>query len=368
MNIKSKLILTFCIIMLVPVILMGMMVILASAQNLDADLMHILYSQFAWVVVIMLLTSLLLTGWIYRSILPPIQRLQEAAARIREGELDFSLEVRGDDELSELGRDFEQMRQRLKENVDEKMRDERENKALISNIAHDLKTPITAVKGYAEGIIDGVANTPEKVEKYVRTIYNKAGEMDTLINELTLYSQIDTNRIPYNFAKLRVADYFADCVEELTIDLEEQGIRLSYTNETPEDTVIVADPEQLKRVINNIIGNSVKYMNHKGGIIRIRIADLGDDIQVAIEDNGKGIAQGALPHIFDRFFRADESRNSSTGGSGIGLSIVKKIVDDHGGRIWATSRENRGTTLYFVLCKYAQKDLGIREEKGDFDE
>ena len=189
---------------------------------------------------------------------------------------------------------------------------------------------------------------------YIRTIYNKANEMDTLINELTLYSKIDTNRIPYDFAKINVCEYFKDCVEEIGLDLEAKGIGLSYFNYATADTMIIADPEQLRRVINNIIGNSVKYMNKTEKFINIRIKDVGDFIQVEIEDNGRGIAQKDLPYIFDRFYRTDASRNSATGGSGIGLSIVKKIVEDHGGKIWATSKEDSGTTMYFVIRKYQE--------------
>ncbi len=165
----------------------------------------------------------------------------------------------------------------------------RENRELISNIAHDLKTPITTVKGYSEGLLDGVADTPEKQEKYLRTINNKANEMDALLNELTLYSQIDTNRIPYNFTKLNVSEYFNDCVEEISMDLESKNIGLTYFNYVDNHVLIIADPEQLRRVVNNIIGNSVKYLDKKKGIINIRIKDVGDFIEVEIEDNGKGI-------------------------------------------------------------------------------
>ena len=211
------------------------------------------------------------------------------------------------------------------------------------------------MKGYSEGILDGVANTPEKLDKYVRTIYSKASEMDTLINELTLYSKIDTNRIPYNFAKINVADYFMDCIEEIGLDLESRGIGLAYHNYVLDDTIIIADPEQLRRVVSNIVGNSIKYMNKQNGLINIRINDVGDFIQVEIEDNGRGIAQKDLPYIFDRFYRADASRNSATGGSGIGLSIVKKIIEDHGGKIWATSKEGTGTTMFFVIRKHIEE-------------
>lgn len=262
--------------------------------------------------------------------------------------------IDSNDEIGELCQNFEEMRQRLKDSAEEKLASEKENRVLISNIAHDLKTPITAVKGYSEGLMDGVADTPEKRDKYIKTIYNKANEMDLLLNELTLYSKIDTNRIPYNFSKINVMEYFDDCVEEIGLDLEAKNIGLSYFNYAGDDVQIIADPEQLKRVIHNIINNSIKYLDKPKGFINIRVKDVGDFIQVEIEDNGKGIAKKDLPYIFDRFFRADTSRNSATGGSGIGLSIVRKIIEDHGGKIWATSKEETGTIMYFVLRKYQE--------------
>ena len=217
-----------------------------------------------------------------------------------------------------------------------------------------MKTPITAIKGYVEGIMDGVADTPEKMDKYIRTIYNKAMDMDRLINELTTYSGIDNNRIPYNFHCINVAEYFGDCVEEVGLDLESKNIALNYTDLVESDTQIIADPEQMKKVINNIISNSVKYMDKPKGEIDIRILDEVDAIRVEIEDNGKGIAQKDLSQIFERFFRTDASRNSAQGGSGIGLSIVKKIIEDHGGYIWATSKEGEGTCIHFVIRKYKE--------------
>ena len=121
--------------------------------------------------------------------------------------------------------------------------------------------------------------------------------------------------------------------------------------------LVIADGEQIRRVIHNIISNAIKYMDKQNGmkgIIQIRVKDVGDFVQVEIEDNGKGIASKDLPYIFDRFYRTDVSRNSSKGGSGIGLSIVRKILEDHGGKVWATSREGIGTIMYFVLRKYQE--------------
>lgn len=332
----------------------GSLFLVTKVEEVVPEVKKIAIDILISVAVILILTAAMLTIWIYRSLITPVKKLQVATQNIKEGNLDFTLETGSDDEIGVLCRNFEEMRQRLKDNVEEKVSNESENRALISNIAHDLKTPITAIKGYAEGLMDGVADTPEKQEKYIRTIYNKANEMDTLINELTLYSKIDTNRIPYNFKKINVSDYFDDCIEEIGFELESKNIGLAYFNYTEEDTLIIADPEQLRRVINNIIGNSVKYLDKQKGLINIRIKDVGDFIQIEIEDNGRGIAARDLPYIFDRFYRADASRNSATGGSGIGLSIVKKIIEDHGGKIWATSKESIGTVMYFVIRKYQE--------------
>jgi signal transduction histidine kinase len=175
--------------------------------------------------------------------------------------------------------------------------------------------------------------------------------MDKLINELTTYSSIDNHRIQYNFQRINVADYFGDCVEEVGLDLESRNIKLNYTNMVDPATRVIADAEQMKKVINNIIGNSVKYMDKANGRIDIRILDHDDSIQVEIEDNGKGIAQKDLTRVFERFYRTDASRNSAQGGSGIGLSIVKKIIEAHGQSITVKSARGKGTQFTFTLEK-----------------
>ena len=332
----------------------GSAFIVTSISSMLPEVESLIMDVVMVLAMILIFTSMILTAWIYKSIVTPIHHLQVATKKITDGNLDFEMPAGGEDEIGELCTDFEEMRRRLKETAEEKLEAEKQNKELISNISHDLRTPITAVKGYVEGLMDGVADTPEKQEKYIRTIYNKANDMERLINELTFYSKIDTNRIPYHFDRINVNDYFADCVEELSIELEEQNIELAYFNYVDENVQVIADAEQIKRVINNIVSNSIKYIDKPKGYINIRVKDVGDFIQVEIEDNGKGIATKDLPLIFNRFYRTDASRNSSKGGSGIGLSIVKKIIEDHGGKVWATSKENTGTVMYFVLRKYQE--------------
>lgn len=332
----------------------GSVFIVTRLERMMPEVKSFLYGLAAVIVIGMILTAVVMTTWIYRSIFAPLKQLQKATHEIKEGNLNYSLKDIGNDEIGELCRDFEEMRERLRQSTEEKLQYDMDNKELISNISHDLKTPITAIKGYVEGLMDGVADTPEKIDRYVRTIYNKAMDMDRLIEELTFYSKIDANRIPYTFDKVNVDRYFSDCTEELALDLEEKQIDIRYKNDADKSIIIIADAEQLKKVVNNIVGNSVKYIGDKRGLIQIHITDAGDFVQIEMSDNGKGIAQKDLPYIFDRFYRTDTSRNSSQGGSGIGLSIVRKIVEDHGGKIWATSKENEGTTMIMVFRKYQE--------------
>lgn len=331
----------------------GSLFIITKVTNLISK--TLLIDMFIAILIILVFTSLMLTRWIHKGVFEPVYQLNVAMRKIKDGNFDYMLSTDNKGEIGDLYRNYEDMRLRLKESTEEKLQQEKQNRELISNISHDLKTPITAIKGYMEGIMDGVADTPEKMDKYIKTVYNKANDMDRLINELTIYSGIDNNRIPYAFHRINVADYFGDCIEEVGLDLDSKNIELNYSNLVAQDTMIIADPEQMKRVINNIISNSVKYMDKEKGVIDIRILDEVDSVRVEIEDNGKGIAAKDLPKVFERFYRTDASRNSSKGGSGIGLSIVKKIIEDHGGYIWATSKEGEGTCMHFVLRKYKEQ-------------
>lgn len=333
----------------------GTFFIITPVTDLLPQLKTLFTQVLAIAFVILLLTSICLTVWLYRGIMAPIEKLQVATQNIRDGNLDFSLEPDSNDEIGELCEDFEAMRLQLKSTSDQKLQYDAENRILISNISHDLKTPITAIKGYCEGIIDGVANTPERIDKYIKTIYNKSIEMDRLINELTFYSKVDTNKLPYNFEKINMTHFINDCVEEIELEMESRAnMALSYRNHIDSRTRVIADPEQIKRVISNIVGNSIKYLDKPKGFIDIVLKEDDDFVTVEISDNGPGVSADALPHIFDRFYRADASRNTSKGGSGIGLSIVKKIIEDHGGQVDATSINGEGTTIYFSLKKYKE--------------
>lgn len=196
--------------------------------------------------------------------------------------------------------------------------------------------------------MDGVADTPEKMDRYIKTIYTKANHMDKLIDELFLFSRLDLNKIPFEFENIDLREYMRDSIEELEFDLEKQGISLNYSSKADKPLYVKADRQQLRRVILNIIGNSIKYMNKEEKTISISLEETSDFALIMIKDNGMGVPKEDIPYIFDRFYRVDPSRNTSTGGSGLGLAIAKLIIDEHGGSIWMDSEENQGTSVSFT--------------------
>lgn len=304
-------------------------------------------------IAILVLTHMFLTYFMSKSIIRPLQKLKNGANRIKEGNLELPVGVTGKDEIGQLGVAFEEMRVQLRDSIRIQQQYEANRKELIANISHDLKTPITAIKGYVDGITEGVADTPEKTERYVRTIASKAEQLDRLIDELFLYSKLDLNRLPFHFEPVNFRSFLIDWMEEVRFELEKKGFRVETGTALQEGVTVMIDRDKFKRVLSNIIGNCVKYMDKEAGQVRLRAYEPEGFAALEICDNGRGIEPHALPHIFERFYRADESRNAQTGGSGLGLAIAKQIIDGHGGTIRAESTAGEGTciTILMNVCK-----------------
>ncbi|MFK7692668.1 sensor histidine kinase [Paenibacillus sp. HJGM_3] len=306
------------------------------------------------------LTNGLLTYLVSRRIIKPLYALKRAAEHIQQGDLDHELEVKSKDEIGELGAAFEEMRGRLKESIMIQLQYEENRKELISNISHDLKTPITGIKACVEGIFDGIANTDEMRADYLKMIYKKATDMDHLIEELFLFSKLDLKRVPFHMVSFDLWDYLRDFVDELRLDPRLQGISISFPFEDGDPVQVIADKEKLYRVLMNIVDNSLKHMDKEPKQMGIELSVGTEDVTVSLCDNGAGIEQEALPHIFDRFYRGERSRSTATGSSGLGLAIVKQIVEAHSGKVWASSEIGEGTCISFTLRKKAGSD-GERE-------
>jgi histidine kinase len=235
----------------------------------------------------------------------------------------------------------------LKESLHEQQRYEENRKELLSNISHDLKTPITAIKGYIEGIKDGIADSPEKVEKYIQTVYTKSVLMNDLIDRLFLFSKLDMNKVQFNFQKIDLISYIKDTCDELKFDYPLLEIIFEQKEETP--LPVYVDSMHIHRVFSNLIDNAVKYNDKENTVLTISLSSTNDLVTIELEDNSRGISSEYLPHIFERFYRTDKARSSMSEGSGLGLSISKQIISAHGGKISARSTVGQGTTIIFTL-------------------
>lgn len=325
--------------------------IITDINHLLPQLKHTIVEGAVVLLVALTITTVIVVTLLYRSIVRPLTTLSVAANQIRDGNLDYEIRESKQDEIGQLQRDFEAMRLHLKEMTREQLRFQQDSRELLANISHDLKTPLTAIKGYTEGLLDGVADTEEKQGRYLRTIHSKATDMERMVEELVFFTKLEQQVMTYNFREIRLQDFLNDCIEESRLDMERDSCTISCSEPGRADLTVVFDPEHIKRVLGNIIGNSVKYMDKKEGQIDIRVQEGDDRVWIAVSDNGRGIPESDLQHIFDRFYRGDSSRSTKKGGSGLGLSIVKSIVEAHGGTVGVESKEGEGTTVRFSLPK-----------------
>lgn len=359
LSIKKRLLLSNIGMIVIPIICLFLVEIIGAyllfvvfkGNPHGNELKFFISFRFIALALILVITNGLLTYYVSKSIISPIKKLSIAARKISEGDFEYSIVSNKRDELGELSNIFEEMRLKLKKAHEAQMQYEKNRQELIASFSHDLKTPLTSIKGYIMGIQDGVANITEKLERYMNTIYKTVNDMGGLIDELFLYSKLDLQCVPFHYEKVDLHSFFADLVDELAFDLEkEQGSATLLANEG-DSYLVEADREKLKRVVTNIIQNSLKYMDKDHKEIKVTLLSKPDEVIVEIKDNGSGIKKSDIPFIFENFYRTDTSRNSSTGGSGLGLSIVKKIIEEHGGAVWAESELGKGTSIYFKLKK-----------------
>ncbi len=289
-------------------------------------------------------------------LMKPIERLRYAVDEISRGHYGYQVE---EDSLSMVGdliASFNKMSCDLKEANDMKEKYELNRKELIAGISHDLKTPITSIVGYVDAIQTGVANTQDKKEKYLNIIESNAQYTNKLIDDLFLFSKLDINQMKYDFIELPICDFLSDVIVEKQLELEENGVEISYDIQISPKRMLPIDGKMVYRIVSNILSNAVKYGDKEHPIILIEAVDEADGIKVQISDNGKGISKDDLHQIFDVFYRADESRNKEIGGTGLGLAIAKQLVEAHGGTITATSVVGVGTTICFTLKEKTHKE------------
>ena len=318
-------------------------------KNANKAVRHYNYALIAGLIILtaIIIGPLLLITT--KDIVIPLKKLENCAQQISIGNLNFHLQSRSNNEIGRVMNSYEKMRYELKKSINNQLEMEENRKQLISNITHDLKTPITSIKGYVQGIRDGVANDPEKLSKYLDVIYTKSCDMDAMIDDLFLFSKLDLRKETFNMDYVNIEEFYMNCIEELHMELDGKGVELVSECMTTEGLKVFMDSQKVKRVILNIVCNSLKFMDKQHKLISIVFAPQDDCLTVKIKDNGIGLEQNELEKIFDRFYRTDPSRNRNTGGSGLGLSIAKQIIEQHNGTIVADSKKGEWTEITFSI-------------------
>ena len=298
---------------------------------------------------------ILLTSRLAGRITATLKTLRQAADNLRDGELDFQILSCDERDLDELSHSLESVRQRLKATAVAEAAAQEERGLLMANLSHDLRTPITAIKGYVEGIQDSIANTPEKQRHYLEIVYNKSVILERLVRNMSDFSEYELGRMQYHFEYVEMGPFLRDLAEEYQVDVQQNG--MTFTAQIPQGHyVVTADRSKLKRVLDNLVSNAIKY-GRAGGAIALTAEEYERGLVIQVSDNGKGISAQALRHVFDSFFREDSARTSSVPGSGLGLAICRSIVDSHHGKIWLTSEEGEGTRAFLYLP--LQKEEGL---------
>lgn len=294
-----------------------------------------------------LAAGVILTWLVGRSLLSPLKRLQDAAIRIASGDLSPPPAHAPRDELAPLFEAFEAMRVKLEENRHLRERYEADRRDLIAHIAHDLKTPVTAIGGYVAGILDGVASTPEKQRQYLEVVAAKARDLDRRTDELVYFSSLELGTLPYEFQTFDLGDFLRDLWDELLVEYGPQGLS-GPSPQLPEGALpLRGDPAKLRRLVANLADNTVKF-RRGASVVWSWTLEVDGCYRLRLADDGVGIGSEALPHVFERFYREDGSR-TRVPGTGLGLAIVQRIAQDHGGSVRASSGPGPGTVIEVEL-------------------
>lgn len=300
----------------------------------------------------------LIIGWtwhISRTILHPIKNIYVATEEMREGNLDYEIDYHKKDEIGRFINGFNVMRSQLKQSIKQQQQYEKMRKELIASISHDLRTPLASIKGYVEGLQDGIVQNEEMKKKYLHVIKTKTDQLDRLIDDLFDYSKFELDQLPINKQLMDSRDFFEEVLENAILDMQQRHTDLIMLNAIP-SVVVNIDPQRMEQVMMNLLNNAVQY---GGDIIEVQITvdttrhtpndTPREMLTIRVIDNGQGISKEDLPFIFDQFYRGEKSRSREHGGAGLGLSITKYIILAHDGDIDVHSEEGQGSMFIFSL-------------------
>ncbi|MFZ7101619.1 MAG: sensor histidine kinase [Peptococcaceae bacterium] len=285
-----------------------------------------------------------------KRIFEPLEKLRSGVEEITKGNYHVKIEARVPNEIGVLINSFNNMAEKLQQSEKLKLEYEENRKNLIANISHDLKTPITSIQGYIEGILDGAAQSPAKTARYLRIIYNNSLYINKLIDDLFLFSKLDMKKLDFNFEKVAIKAFMEDIMEEFRLELAEKQVELIYRDSVTHAEAACIDPKRIHQALRNIIGNSVRYGDAGGNlVIDVSVVRAEDLLSITVTDNGPGIPEDKIEHIFERFYRVDSERTKNFMSTGLGLAITKELIEAHNGQISVTSKEGEGAAFTILL-------------------
>lgn len=289
-----------------------------------------------------LLTNRFLTRFVFQKIEEPLDILTNGVHEIRDGNLDWRIAYDRQDEFGPVCEDFNEMAGRLKESVGKLQQQERSRKELIAGISHDIRSPLTSIQAYVEGLLDGIAKTPEAQKRYLETIKTKAEDLEHIVSQLFLFSKMDLGECPQNLCQLRLDETILDTVSALRAEYRQKGLSVATDLEP---VTMDFDPVQMQRIVTNILENSLKYKNKDRGQLKISLRQTESGCRLSFADDGPGVPEAALPHLFEVFYRSDPARQNPNQGSGLGLAIVAKAAQGMGGTVSALNRSPSGLEI-----------------------
>ena len=314
------------------------------------------FLAFAFVIAGICLTNAVLTQIMVRHIMEPLATLANGVHELRDGNLDYRIGYKLRNEFRPVCDDFDEMAARLEAMVNERQLDEERRKELIAGISHDLRTPLTAVKAYVEGIEKGVASTPALQARYIETIKSKVATLENIINRLFQYAKLDMDDFPVMLRKVDATLLAAEYVEHYAAEYAKRGLRLVLADGA-DKLFIRADVDLLNNVFVNIFDNSVRYKAKETGTLTVACERKGDEVLIRLRDDGPGVPPESLPKLFDIFYRADAARNSE--GSGLGLAISAKNIQRMDGRIAAVNGPEGGLEIQLL---FPQANVGPMQD------
>lgn len=298
--------------------------------------------------VMILFVNAVLSWWIAGNVLNPLKLLSAGAKKIRDGTLDAVIEYDKQDEFGEVCKDFNEMREYLKQSVEQRLEYENRRRELITGISHDLRTPLTSISGYVDGLLDGIAATPEMQDRYLKAIKTRARDLERLVDSLSEYNRLENGSIQYHLKQMDMKAFIKQYMEDNRGEADETLVDITFECKT-DTCMALIDGKEFKRILDNLFTNTVRYRQNDHSAVAIRLERSADEQMVVFtfSDDGPGVPNESLERIFESFYRVDDSRTRAGEGSGIGLAVVREIVRGHGGSVYAENRN--GLTVVITI-------------------